>query len=367
MKVLILSDAQSIHTKRWVSSLSDRGIDVVLYSIKLPNDDFFDKINIKTYYFDLFTYHNIFHSIVRHRKAVNILKDIIKVEKPDILHAHYLTSFALVAALSKFHPFIVSMWGSDVYVFPRKSFINKISVRYILRKADVILSTSHHMALEAGKYTGKEILITPFGVDTSIFSPPKEKRNDIPLVIGIVKTLSPNYAIDILLKVFKKVKDNNQGMDLKLIIAGDGPNRSEYEELARLLNLSSSTEFIGEVDNNKLATECYHKFSLFVALSHSESFGVVAVEAMACECPLVVSDTDGFTEVVQDGVTGLIVPRGDIDAAASAIQKLIDDPSLRYSMGQEGRKRVLQLYDWRQNVQTMVNIYQSTLSNHERA
>ena len=70
-----------------------------------------------------------------------------------------------------------------------------------------------------------------------------------------------------------------------------------------------------------------------------------------------VSDADGFTEVVEDGVTGYIVPKGDPDAAASAIQHFIDNPSLRESMGAAGRARVEQFYDWNDNVRTMMKIY----------
>ena len=135
MKILILSDAQSIHTKRWVSSLSGRGIKVVLFTIKPESDNFYSEIGVKVYTFDLFAYKNhsgilsLFKSISAHLKAVSYLKHVIKQETPDILHAHYATSYGLIAALSSFTPFFLSVWGSDIYEFPYKSKINRLAVK----------------------------------------------------------------------------------------------------------------------------------------------------------------------------------------------------------------------------------------------
>jgi UDP-N-acetylglucosamine:LPS N-acetylglucosamine transferase len=156
MKVLIISDAQSVHTQRWVSSLSEKGVEVVLYSIKPYLDDFYSSRNIKCYFFDLFSYKRdksgIKGALKRHFQAVKHLKKVLKEVKPDILHAHYVTSYSLIAALSGFHPLIVSIWGSDVYIFPKQLKINEYIVRYTLSKADKILSTSHVMTKDGTIY-----------------------------------------------------------------------------------------------------------------------------------------------------------------------------------------------------------------------
>jgi glycosyltransferase involved in cell wall biosynthesis len=92
-------------------------------------------------------------------------------------------------------------------------------------------------------------------------------------------------------------------------------------------------------------------------MSNSESFGVSALEAMACECPVVASDADGFTEVIEDGVSGIIVPRRNTEAAAAALQKFIDNPQMKEKMGKAARERVCKLYEWDTNVKQMVEIY----------
>ena len=363
MKILMVADARSVHTRRWAFSLKEEGLEVVLYSLYPSPDSFFEKNGITLYVFDLFGYKkekglkSALSRIFMHRKAVKALESLISKEKPDILHAHYATSFGLVAALSGFHPFIMSVWGSDVYEFPCQSALNRKSVELVFRRADRILSTSNVMAAQTRRFTDKPVEITPFGVDTTLFCPQPQSRTSFgEFIVGNVKTLAPKYGIDVLIKAFKIVHDRNSDVATSLVIVGDGPNRREYEELVRQCGLTDCVSFMGRVDNNRLPS-LYNSFSVDVSLSDAESFGVVAVEAMSCGCPVVVSDADGFTEVVEDGVTGIIVPKGDPEAAASAIQRFVDDPSLRERMGQAGRRRVGQMYDWHDCVMKMIHIY----------
>ena len=122
------------------------------------------------------------------------LKALIDSIQPDIVHAHYLTSYGSMCAFSKVRPFWLSVWGADVYDFPKKSILHKWLVKYTLAKAAHVLSTSRAMAEETKKYTDKPIGITPFGVDMELFSPAKRTRaaDDGRFVIGTVKTLAKN-------------------------------------------------------------------------------------------------------------------------------------------------------------------------------
>lgn len=321
MKVLLVADARSIHTRRWAVSLKESGIETVLYSIFPSPDDYFTSAGIRLHVFDMFTYKKtsglkyITGMLKSHYRAVRDLRSVIACEKPDILHAHYATSFGLIAALTGFHPFLISVWGSDVYEFPYQNFFNCISVKYILKKADRIMSTSNVMAKQTARFTDKDIEVIPFGVDTGLFRPMQTTGGDGSFLVGNVKTLSPKYGIDVLINTFSIVLRTNPGLDAKLMIVGDGPCRSEYEGLCRTLGVMERVVFTGRVANEMLP-EYYSRFSVAVSLSRSESFGVVAVEAMACGCPVVTSDADGFTEVVADGETGFVVPRNDPEAAA---------------------------------------------------
>jgi glycosyltransferase involved in cell wall biosynthesis len=362
MRIFILSDTNNIHTKRWVSSLAERGIDIFLFGLNLKDTEYYQQFSnvtlSKTNYAD-----SIKNMIkdgtfekLRYLKAIKFLKQCIADFQPDILHAHYASSYGLLGALTGFHPYIISVWGSDVYDFPNVSFLHKQVLRYNLSKADKILSTSHVMAKETQKYTNKQISITPFGVDMDLFKKLHVQKDDNLFVVGNVKTLAPKYGIDVLINAFKLLIDNNPNKKLQLEIVGDGPDREKLQQLTKKLGVSQHVIFKGKIENHLLPL-IYNSVSVSVSMSNSESFGVVAVEAMSCECPVVVSDADGFTEVVVDGETGFIVPKRNVVATAAAIQKFIDDPSLRSKIGHKGRQGVEKLYNWKNNVDLMINIY----------
>ena len=364
MKLFMLSDPESIHTKRWISSLSERGIEIFLFGIGKKDDEFYGKCkNTSVYTLD---YKTKFRSSsvekIIYLLALNNLKKKIRDFQPDILHAHYASSYGLLGVLTRFHPLIISVWGSDVYSFPKISILHRAILKYNLSKADQLLSTSNIMVGEISKYTSAPIQITPFGVDLNLFKKMDSIIQQDKFIVGTVKALSVIYRIDIILKSFKKVIDNNPKIKLKLKIIGDGPEKEELKSLTISLGIEKNVDFLGRIEN-KLLPDFYNSFSVFVSVSDSESFGVVAIEAMACECPVIVSDADGFIEVVKNEETGIIVPRGDVDATAHAIQRLINDRSLGEKMGLQGRERVERLYDWNENVDKMLKIYQTLLSH----
>ena len=370
MKVLIVSDATSVHTQRWVGALKEKGLDIVLYSIVPYEGDFYTSRGVKCHIFDLFNYKRekkgLLYPVRRHLQAVKDLKRVLEKEKPQLLHSHYVTSYSLIAALSGFHPHIESVWGSDVYLYPKKSPLHAAMVKFTLGKADKILSTSNVMAKETSKYTSKEMEITPFGVDTSHFRKAEPvKGNEIQLeeqpakrkfTVGSVKTLQNKYGNEYIIRAFAIIAKNNPEIECNLELVGKGPDREKLEKLAAELGVADKVHFRGFVPNNELPQE-FAKYDVACYMSNSESFGVSALEAMACECPVVASDADGFTEVIEDGVSGIIVPRRNLEAAAAALQKFIDNPQLKEQMGKAARERVCKLYEWDSNVEQMVKIY----------
>ena len=212
--------------------------------------------------------------------------------------------------------------------------------------------------------------ITPFGVDTSHFrkagtASSTIEGNEIQLeeqpakkkfTVGSVKTLQNKYGNEYIIRAFAIVANNNLEIECNLELVGKGPDREKLEKLAAELGVADKVHFRGFVPNNELPQE-FAKYDVACYMSNSESFGVSALEAMACECPVVASDADGFTEVIEDGVSGIIVPRRNPEAAAAAMQKFIDNPQLKEQMGIAARERVCKLYEWDSNVEQMVKIY----------
>lgn len=362
MRVLLLADAYSSHTIKWANSLAENGLEVYLYSLS-PYDAKFYNDRVKIYQGRNYRVNNFeegsYFKIIYLSSYFN-LKELIEKIKPDILHAHYASSYGFLGSIMNYHPLIISAWGSDITEFPNKSGLHKLILKKILKKADAITATSKFLEKELNIYTKRKISVVPFGIDVNRFKRMDSiPKNEDTIFIGIFKSLEKHYGIDLLLKAFSKAKSAVK-FKLKLLIVGSGSLESELKKLTEKLNLSGSVDFTGRIDHNII--ERYHNMVDIAAYpSVSDSFGVAVLESSACEKPVIVSDTEGLTETVINNKTGIIVPSGNIDALADALCKLIMSPSLRKQFGWEGRQFVKNSYDWNRNVEQMIKIYQGQI------
>jgi len=369
MKVLLLSNPGSPHTIKWARSLAENAVEICILGLSAYDPSVYRNYeNIQVHSLGLpgsitgNSEANI--SKARYLKAMPMVKQLIEKFRPDIVHAHYASSYGLLGALSGFHPYIISVWGADIFEFPRKSFLHGALIKYNFRKADKILSTSQVMAKETGRYTEKPIEVTPFGIDLERFKPLRVGNlfDEGDVVIGTIKGLDKQYGIEFLLRAFAILAERHHALPLKLLIVGGGPLEKSLKQLANELRIDDRTVFAGRVDYDAVVN--YHNMlAVFVSLSviDSESFGVAILEASACEKPVVVADVGGLPEVVADGVTGFVVAPRDPESAAAVIEKLVLDEELRKRMGKAGRTRVKELYDWNENVKQMIRIYQEAL------
>jgi len=213
------------------------------------------------------------------------------------------------------------------------------------------------MAHEVGKYTRHRVLVTPFGVDCEQFKPAeKTGRACEEFVVGTVKKLETLYGIEYLIKAFQVLTRAHPKARLKLLIVGGGSLERDLRKLATKLGVGSPVEFVGAVPHTQVP-ECLNKFSVYVAVSLTESFGVAVLEASACGIPVVVSNVGGLPEVVREGITGFIVPPRDPEATAAAIEELLLSPELQSKMGLAGRQWVLQQYDWEKTAKVIEDLY----------
>lgn len=356
MKIALLAAASSIHAIRWANGLSLAGHEVHLISQHKMTGKLSDAVIVHQLPFSGMAgyYLNAIH-----------VRSLIKKIHPDILNAHYASGYGTSARWTGFHPYVLSVWGSDVYDFPYKSGFHKKLIQKNLKAADSIASTSKCMAEQTREVMQEnaEIAITPFGVEMDKFSTKRESRRDC-ITIGTVKTLAPKYGIDTLIRAFalakQKLIKTDPEINLELMIVGDGPQRSELEGLATNLNLLDSVHFIGFVPHHDVPGYLT-QFDIFVALSRFESFGVAVVEAGAASLPVVVSDVGGLPEVTDEGVTGFIVKKDDPQDAAQRLVYLCQDRKLREQMGEAGFQHVLQRYNWPVCIQKMLDVYKNAI------
>ena len=362
MKIIFLGEAGSIHTIRWVNSLSEKGIEVILVSLK-GNFDNVEKISkkVKTIYLPFGTklgyYLNIF-----------ALKRIISKEKPDLINAHYASGYGTLGRLSGFNKKLLNVWGSDIYDFPNESKVKKRIIEKNLKNYTAIASTSYCMAEETKKYLenkSKEIFITPFGVDIEKFKNLNTEKRENEITIGIVKTLTEKYGIEYLIKAIKELEnilDIENYKKIRLLIYGKGELKNKLEDLTKELQIEDKVIFKGYISNEDVPN-ALNDMDIFVVPSilNSESFGVVAVEAMACEVPVIVSDVDGLKEVVVNNETGFVIPKKSPKEIANKIKILIENNDIVKKFKKNARDRVLKLYDWNKNVENMIKIYEELL------
>ena len=367
MRILLLSNILSTHTVKWAKALNEMH-DILLFGFSEPSYQMIRELEGLNYLTlgirNSRPHRNYSFLKLNYIKAVPIIKKVIREFKPDILHAHYATSYGLIGALSGFHPFILSVWGSDVYDFPSRSIFHKALLKYNLNKADIILSTSNAMADQTRKYTNKEILVTPFGIDLKKFYKNRDESHgkNSEIVIGTVKTLHENYGIAYLIKAFKVVADRNPGEKLKLLIVGGGPLEKKLKSLTIELNIADKTTFAGNIPQDRVP-EYLNKLDVYVAVSLYESFGVAVIEAGACELPVVVSKVGGLSEVVDEAKTGYLVPPEDSEETANAIEKLVLSAQTRVEFGKNARKKIIELYSWEKSVDIMNSVYLNCIGN----
>lgn len=354
MKICYLADINSAHTHKFLNYFVKKGYDIHVISLGKGEYN-----GVKVHSLDIED--NVMKGKsekgkVGYLKKIKKVKELINEIKPDILHAHYASSYGLLGALANYHPYIISVWGSDVYDFPIKSPIHKMIIKYNLKKADYILSTSNVMKKETEKYTNKEIKVTPFGVDINKFYPNKIESDEI--IIGTIKTLEEKYGVQYLVKAFKQVKEENKDLDIKLRIGGKGSQEDYLKNLCRELNIENDVTFLGFVKPDDVIKE-FQRFdiSVFPSTLDSESFGVAAVESEACGTPVIVSNVGGLMESTKPNETSLVVEKKSVEDLAEKLNILVRDKDLRIKMGKAARKFVEDNYSLEKNFEHINKIY----------
>lgn len=336
LKIVFLAPANNYHTKKWCKWFKDRGHNVSVISLVPADND----IEADVYYLESSANANSSdRKKILYLTKIDKVRTIVNKIKPNIINVHYATSYGSLAAFSGLKNYFLFIWGTDIYTFPRKSMLHKWLLKVNLMRASILCSTSKAMAIEASRYTKKKITIIPFGVDTELFCKKHRQRNDKYFVIGTMKALEPVYGIGELLIAVSRIKKEYSYIPLKIRLAGRGSYENEYHRMAEELGLGNCLTWLGYISQSEVAKE-WANLDCAIIPSRMESFGVAAVEAQACECPVIITDIPGLMEATHPGVSSLVVKRYDIDELVQAIKYMYDNPVRRSEMGKAGRQYV---------------------------
>lgn len=292
----------------------------------------------------------------------------------DIIHTHIPTpwsaDWSAFYSNSKKKPLVVT-YHNDIIGQGLASLVahiyNSVGLNYVLKTAAKIIITqpgylqsSSHLA----KYQDK-IEVIPNGVDVEKFQPIQASDNEDKSTIFFLSVLDEFHkykGLDYLLEALKIVK--NKILDVKLIVGGKGVLLDHHQEMAASLGLKDNVEFAGFIPDEEIA-DYYSQASVFVLPSISslqEGFGIVALEALACQTPVVTTDIVGVAQDLKQIKGGIVIPPRDTHKLADAITQILSDAEMQKEMGQRGRKLVEEKYTWKGVASSMEKVYKEILA-----
>lgn len=339
MKLCFIADATSIHTQRWVDYFLKEGHEIHLITYESPDEP---TPGIHLHVVSSMVKNLYIAFPFRHIKIMRLVKQI----KPDIVHAHFITKFGFHGALLGFHPLVMSAWGSDVLVIPSWSRLLFYFTKFSLRKADLIFATSGDAEDKLVSIFGidnDKIKMIPFGVDTELFKPQKDKVTANNVNVLSNRNFFPIYNIETLVRAITLVIKHNE--KLKFMLIGNGPEEADIRLLADELGVSDYVTFVGKVANNNMP-EYLNSTDIYVSTSLSDTTPVSVSEAMACGLPCIVTDVGGVKEVISDGTNGYLFQPGDYKSLAMKIVDLSLNLQKRRIIGKNARQTIEHKLNW---------------------
>ena len=340
--------------------LAKRGHQIHFISYAMPmrldrfmNNIFYHEVEMATY--------PLFEFPLYTPALASKMVEVAKFEKLDLIHAHYAIPHATSAYIAKqilndeHLRIITTLHGTDITLIGLEpSFLSVM--KFSIEKSDGVTAVSRFLKEKTITNYGinKEIEVIPNFVDTELFKRMADTK--------LRKTIAPNGERILIhisnFRLVKRVTDVIRIFNLvlkkipsKLVLVGDGPDRSSCENLCRELELGDSVKFLGKQAE---LVELLSAADLFLMPSQSESFGLSALEAMACEVPVISSSVGGLPELVVHGETGYIAEIGDVERMAKYAIELLSNNTRREMFAKAGRKRAVENFD----IDEIVGVYE---------
>jgi glycosyltransferase involved in cell wall biosynthesis len=386
MKILFIAPGDSLHTSRWIERVKSRGVDCVYYD--MTSEALMHPIDITTIHrlndnrfvliLDIFLRQFgalgelVRSSILTFRHYKNI-RGVIKAEKPDLVHLHWLFhATSLATSFINGTPIVSTPWGSDLLipgykVASRK--IDKLKHRFVIsrvvKNSDAFCCDAQHMKDSLISYgaEAKAIQIIYFGTDIEVFSPSRRDQffwGQFGLELDSIKVLSNRvladmYDIETFIQASTIVHNKASGIDF--IIAGGGPQTSSLKEFAKSNGTTKGITFTGRLNDEDFAratTSC----DIYVSTSPTDG-GIAAsvAEAMSAAVPVVITDFGDNVFWLKNQTAGFIFQTGDEYHLADLILKLAGDEKMRKEMGQTGREVILKENNSRIEIEKILEMY----------
>lgn len=326
--------------------LADRGHTVHFISYALPTrlcrlDERFQFHEVEMFDYPLFEFPP--YTLALSSKIVEVASTM----KLDLMHMHYAIPHATSAYLAReiyrserYLPFVTTLHGTDItLVGSRQSFLPV--TKFSIVQSDAVTAISHYLAEETERTFGfDQVEVIPNFINAAEYY-----RRDVPnllaelapngeQIIMHVSNFRPVKRITDCIRAFAELRSQSN-IHARLVMCGDGPERETAESLAKELRVADDVLFVGSVPN---IADYLSAADLFLLPSETESFGLAALEAMACEVPVIATRVGGLPEVIRDTETGYLVSLGDTKAIAECAQLILSDLSRKEAMGKRARE-----------------------------
>jgi len=347
--------------------LSERGHTVHFISYALPTR--LCKLNehMQFHQVDLFDY-PLFEFPPYDLALASKIIEVAESQKLDVLHMHYAIPHAVAAYLARemykpvrYLPFITTLHGTDItLVGSRKSFLP--ITRFSIMQSDAVTAISRYLADETCQTFGNcSVEVIPNFINAEEYKRHGNETLRANLAPGGEKLLMhvsnfrPVKRIADCIHTLAQMKKQAEHLRARLVMCGDGPERTGAENLAREYRLSDDVMFVGQVPN---IADYLSIADLLLLPSETESFGLAALEAMACEVPVIATRVGGLPEVVRDGECGYLVELGDIKTMAKYAVEILSDEKKQQELGRRGRAWAVEQFNTEKVIPQYERLYE---------
>lgn len=297
------------------------------------------------------------------------LAEVAETHELDILHAHYAIPFGAAALLAKQIvtsrdlKVVLTLHGTDITLVGNNASFKPVT-KMTIEKADAVTVVSRFLQEETIRQFNIQ---RDLNIIYNFIDPERHESEPCPCIpqcdeqsrktIMHISNFRPVKRIRDVIAIFAKISD---AVDSRLILVGDGPDAIVAREMSKELGILDRVKFVGIVDR---VAPLLARADLFLLPSSTESFGLVALEAMASGVPVIASDVGGIPEVVEHGRTGFLAPVGDVDAMAAHAIDLLSHEEKHCQFGTDAQEHARQRFDYRLMVPQYEQLYETTLNS----
>lgn len=290
---------------------------------------------------------------------------LARQERYHLVHVHWPLPQALLGLAARWAsgaPLVATFYGAELLLARRLPAL-RAALRALARACDRTVAISSFTARQVEELTGVRPLVIPYGAAVAPVGegPDQSQTQEGPPRVLFAGRLIERKGLPVLLRAVARVAGEQE---VALDLVGEGHERPRLERLAAELGIADRVRFHGWVSQEDL-DRLYRSCTVFVLPSvvdsrgDTEGLGVVLIEALRYRKPVIGSEVGGIPDIVEDGVSGLLVPPGDPEALAQALRRVLVDPALARRLGEEGFRYVARKFNWERIADQVTTLYRS--------